>query len=954
MFYHPFFDTFAQCLISAPRLRRWIGWIGLLLFGCFLLAGLVNPLQRGLTARYYDNPDWKGTPLLKVRERAFTRLRLQSDFPQITENYGVQWTGAISLPAAGTYEFATISDDGSELWINDQLVVDNRGMHGMQERRGAITLDKGLYPVVLRYMQGGGGADLKVFWTPPGKPQADFAEAPLFAHSLTPRRFLMGRMIAAMWTVSAILLLAYLMIGLCLWFSSRKIVRPALAASRAGQRFQRWWAWLFPAVPAQALPEPTSKQISPYVLAFFGYIVLSLLWTYPLILKFSTDVFGLGGDRYIYLWDMWWMKKALVDLKTNPFFTNYVFYPHGVGLGFHDFTIFNALVSVPLQAFFTVEEIYNLLFLSSFVFGGFGCFVLLRYLTGSGLAAFLSGLVFAFWGGRMYHVDHLSLNSFHWFPYCAFYLLKTVREQSYRNPILAAVFLAMNALSAWYYAIYMTLFTGLFLLYTAWTERAAVLTMRNLLKLVVLGAVFGLLMLPVMFPMLRDIAAGEDYMASPVIMDESASLNTVFLPSVNHPFLGKYARLFYLKHDFPMQWGLTGGSFIGYTVLLLCLYAGFKLRRLKLGFWLLAAVIFLLLAFGPYFMLFSKHYMQIPLPYLLLLKLPILKIIRVPVRFMALVMFCCAVLAGYATWDILRKVRLRKTVFVLLSALILFEAVRFYYMRPVETAPELYRQLGQDTEDYAILELTQLMKWTHASVRAPLFQIQHGKKLFHGHSSRMPFEAYHQAYGIYSVFGDFCSLPLETLAQMGANDLSLGRNKETILAVLAFYNVRYVALYGDFWYGGFGENIERLKTLFGEPVSKEFGIWIFKAPPVPVTQNIIFPGFGMWPPEPNSEGQLIREASRSADIKLINVTGAQTVEMRLQAQSKRFPQAEPVQIFVNDTLAATVTIGDWTDVTIPPMPITAGENTIKFRMTPTAAEEWKMGLRLRNFDVQMR
>lgn len=76
------------------------------------------------------------------------------------ERYAVQFTGYLRVPVDGLYEFALSSDDGSNLEIGKQVVVNNDGLHGDEERTGMIALRKGLHPIVVRYFQGGGGASL--------------------------------------------------------------------------------------------------------------------------------------------------------------------------------------------------------------------------------------------------------------------------------------------------------------------------------------------------------------------------------------------------------------------------------------------------------------------------------------------------------------------------------------------------------------------------------------------------------------------------------------------------------------------------------------------------------------------------------------------------------------------------------------------------------------------------
>ena len=77
--------------------------------------------------------------------------------------YGIQFKGWITLPETGVYTFYTLSDDGSQLYIGDQKVVDNDGNHGDLEKMGDRALSKGRHPFVLNYFQNGAGQTLQVF-----------------------------------------------------------------------------------------------------------------------------------------------------------------------------------------------------------------------------------------------------------------------------------------------------------------------------------------------------------------------------------------------------------------------------------------------------------------------------------------------------------------------------------------------------------------------------------------------------------------------------------------------------------------------------------------------------------------------------------------------------------------------------------------------------------------------
>lgn len=97
--------------------------------------------------------------------------------PEITMNvpqrkhadqFALRFTGMIQADKSGKYTFFTNSDDGSRLYIGDQLVVNNDGLHGMVEKSGQIDLPAGSHPIIVTYFDNGGGDGLVVSWAGPG------------------------------------------------------------------------------------------------------------------------------------------------------------------------------------------------------------------------------------------------------------------------------------------------------------------------------------------------------------------------------------------------------------------------------------------------------------------------------------------------------------------------------------------------------------------------------------------------------------------------------------------------------------------------------------------------------------------------------------------------------------------------------------------------------------------
>jgi hypothetical protein len=131
------------------------------------LLMLVRPTLRagdGLTAHYFANATWDGWPAGTYADTQISTARIRErwlGFPP--ERFSARWVGFLAVGRAGRYRFATTSDDGSRLYVDDQLVVDNGGAHSAATRSGEIELTRGAHRVRLDYVQFGG--DLELAWT---------------------------------------------------------------------------------------------------------------------------------------------------------------------------------------------------------------------------------------------------------------------------------------------------------------------------------------------------------------------------------------------------------------------------------------------------------------------------------------------------------------------------------------------------------------------------------------------------------------------------------------------------------------------------------------------------------------------------------------------------------------------------------------------------------------------
>ncbi len=122
----------------------------------------------GIAWRSYT--DWQDQPEFKkarvTRQGVMERIKLPEHGP--TDLFGTVHEGFIDIPRDGVYAFYTGSDDGSMLWVDGKLVVDNGGRHWMQERVGFIALRKGMHRIRASWFNGAGGLGLETSWQGPG------------------------------------------------------------------------------------------------------------------------------------------------------------------------------------------------------------------------------------------------------------------------------------------------------------------------------------------------------------------------------------------------------------------------------------------------------------------------------------------------------------------------------------------------------------------------------------------------------------------------------------------------------------------------------------------------------------------------------------------------------------------------------------------------------------------
>ena len=102
-------------------------------------------------------------------------------FGGLTQNFVVHAIATITVPTTGQYSFRLRSDDGSELFIDNNLVIDHDGLHGATDKDGELNLTAGRHALRVNFFEAGGGQELRLSWRKPG--DSAFAIVPTSALS---------------------------------------------------------------------------------------------------------------------------------------------------------------------------------------------------------------------------------------------------------------------------------------------------------------------------------------------------------------------------------------------------------------------------------------------------------------------------------------------------------------------------------------------------------------------------------------------------------------------------------------------------------------------------------------------------------------------------------------------------------------------------------------------------
>lgn len=531
---------------------------------------------------------------------------------------------------------------------------------------------------------------------------------------------------------------------------------------------------------------------------FLFFFLLTALMSYPLI--FNLDKASDLGDPLFISWNLSWNVHKLFSDPIHLFDTN-IFYPNKNTLAYSEHIFGLSMLAIPV---FLITDnpivSYNILILISFVFSGFGTYLLALHLTRNRFASIVAGIIFAFFPYRFFQLGHLHVLSTQWIPFSFLFLFRFFEQRDSRNMVLFLLFAILQILSSGSHAIYFSIsagITGLFL----FIESKGYMDKKLVVKIIFALVISTVILLPFYIPYFENqskmgfirekyeieyfSARIENYLASTShlyypLTSGLGKVESYLFPGIIPLLLSLIGILvpYKIKDHHPTGRLLITFIDIGivisvFLILTTFIFAGIDINifglKLKsrnlLSPWIAFAILtiirkplnknrqpFILSSFFPADKLQALLLILTLLAVSLSLGLgslpsdkfynlfynyiPGFKFIRVPARIGMFVSFFLSLLSAYGIQRLGSFKPFKKVIFVIIPFILIEYASFPVTLHPLGETPEVHKWLEKEKGDFPVIELP--IDNPMLNVQYVYYSTWHRKKLVNGYSGFFP------------------------------------------------------------------------------------------------------------------------------------------------------------------------------------------------------------------------
>jgi hypothetical protein len=119
--------------------------------------------------------------VIAVDDLDIASASLEQDIAGLEEYFGVHFKGSLNVTAAGDYALCVAAGDGAQLYLDENLIVDNDGVHETKEECTEVYVEAGEYQLDLLWFQAEKGEmGLTLSWSKDGGAKEPIPSTALF------------------------------------------------------------------------------------------------------------------------------------------------------------------------------------------------------------------------------------------------------------------------------------------------------------------------------------------------------------------------------------------------------------------------------------------------------------------------------------------------------------------------------------------------------------------------------------------------------------------------------------------------------------------------------------------------------------------------------------------------------------------------------------------------------
>ena len=466
---------------------------------------------------------------------------------------------------------------------------------------------------------------------------------------------------------------------------------------------------------------------------------LAVVMTWPVaVYVFESDTFWLPSrspDVFVEIWNAWYGQR-LVTGQADFYFADLSFYPQGLPLTYHHFSIPSMLALGGLSALMPISNAYCLASLLWIVLNAGSAYVCLLHLFKDKWLALLGAIIFGFGRITAYFFSDFSLTFLPTLPLAFLFLHRGIIENRWKHLVISGILAGLTAWSSLYTftCLMLTLAMGILVFARSrWRDP------NFWLRILLLLALAGIISIIRIYPMMADSQALNAVLETSLSVEKGNELLAFFI-NHQHPTAQRVFSDLNISLDIS-----SARSYLGWLPLILIgLGLSRSACRRRMLPWLILLLTFLILKLGSFPKINGQIFFDMPLPKYYLNEFAVFEAFYVSDYFGIGALLPLAILTCYGIKTALKSVpaKHRPPLILLAAALIAFEYYSALEPRIITDERIAYIQwLGEQDDQDSIRLINLPMGQSHAR-HYQFFQTLSGYPIVEGFTNRTPPGAY--------------------------------------------------------------------------------------------------------------------------------------------------------------------------------------------------------------------